>query len=876
MTIGKEWRNRLRYLRGRARIDDEVEQEIRFHLESRTDELEAAGLSRNEARRQAHREFGSLNVARDDSRAAWQLRWLDDALADLRYAVRTLRRSPGFVITVVLSLALGIGATSAVFTALDAVLWRPLPVADPDSVVLLSAVPAGLIDRLRHAGVFSDVISMRADGLSFADGDRAERIVGEAVSPTYFRALGVRPLLGQAFSSAVQQGTWAPEAVLSYRFWKRRFGADPAVIGRTIRLNTVSFTIVGVSPPGFAGLTRGSDYELRVPQLAEGRELPQMRLIAAAGWVETAARLAPGVNRSQAEDAANTQLRDFIRTAPDRRFRETRLRVLHLRPGGRGSDELLQPFHATLSVLMILAASVLLIACGNVASLLLARATAREREIAVRLAIGAGRLRLIRQLLVESLLLSVLGAVGALALASWSSGVLPLFVPQGHIGIVLDLALNRRVLMFTLAISSLTAFAFGLLPALHAARSDLATALKADFTGASGWLRGGRLRRLLVMSQVSFSIVLLFSTGQFVRTLFDLSPADYQTDPSRVVLLTMKPQPEIYSPARKLVIAAELLRHVSQLSAVQSVALAERGPLGSRNESRIVQGGGRTIEVQPDWISPGFFDTIGLPRIAGRDFTTADRPGSPYVAIVSQSLGRALFGGESPIGRTLQIPDDGLSRVFTIVGVVRDVHYADVHRPTEPVVWFAFQADGDLYMPTLFVRSRTADVAGLVAAVQAEFNQVDRDFPVFNIKTLETRVNDALGRERMVANISAGFGVLALLLAAVGIYGALAYSVARRRREIGIRVALGSTAASIAALVAREGLMLAGAGIVAGVAFALPGSWALSHYFPGLSSLDLSVALGSIGVMLGVAAAALCMPALRACRVDPLTALRLQ
>jgi putative ABC transport system permease protein len=218
MTIRKEWTNRLRYLRGRTRIDDDVEQEIRFHLESRIDELEASGLSHDDARRQAHCEFGSLNVARDDSRAAWQFRWLDDAVADLRYAVRAFRRSPGFVITAVLSLTLGIGATSAVFTALDAVLWRPLPVADPDSLVLLSAVPAGLIERLRQAGVFSDVISMRADGLSFADGDRAERIVGEAVSPTYFRALGVRPLLGQAFSAAVQQGTWAPEAVLSYRF----------------------------------------------------------------------------------------------------------------------------------------------------------------------------------------------------------------------------------------------------------------------------------------------------------------------------------------------------------------------------------------------------------------------------------------------------------------------------------------------------------------------------------------------------------------------------------------------------------------------------------------------------------------------------------
>src|SRR5215471_12877355 len=291
MAIWNEWTNRLQYLWRRGPIDDDVEQEMRFHLDARTDELEASGLSHHDARRQAHAEFGSVNLARDEARAAWQFRWLEDAVADLRYTARTFRRSPGFVITAVLSLALGIGATSAIFTALDAVLWRPIPVADPDSLVLLSSVPAGLIDRLREIGMFSDVIAMRADGLSFTYDDRAERIVGEAVSPTYFTMLGVRPFLGQGFSPAVQHGDWAPEAVLSYGFWKRRFGADPAVIGRAIRLNTVAFTVVGVSPPGFTGLTRGSDFELRVPRLPEGHELPQMRLIAADGWAEAAARL---------------------------------------------------------------------------------------------------------------------------------------------------------------------------------------------------------------------------------------------------------------------------------------------------------------------------------------------------------------------------------------------------------------------------------------------------------------------------------------------------------------------------------------------------------------------------------------------------------
>jgi len=517
MSSWSEWTNRLRYLWRRSRIDEDVEQEIRFHLDSRIDELEASGLSRDVARRQAHREFGSANLVRDEARAAWQFRWLEDAVADLRYAVRTFRRSPGFVITTVLSLALGIGATSAIFTALDTVAWRSLPIVDPDSLVLLSAVPGSFISSLRETGVFSDVIATRADGLSFSYDDRAERIVGEAVSPSYFTVLGVRPLLGEGFSPAVQQGDWAPEAVLSFGFWTQRFGSDPTVIGRQIRLNTIAFTIVGISPRGFTGVTRGSDFEVRIPQLPVGRELPQIRLIATNDWVEPIARLRPGVSRAQAQDAATIKLREFIETTTVPRFRELGLRAVQVRPGARGSEGLVQPFHSTLYVLLILSATVLLIACTNVASLLLSRATARERELAVRLSIGAGRLRLVRQMLVESLLLSVMGAILALAVARWSNGVLPLFVPQGHISIVLDLALNRRVFLFTLGLSLVTAFAFGLLPALQATRGHLATTLKADSTGTTLSQHGTRTRRFLVIAQVSFSIVLLIATGQIGR-----------------------------------------------------------------------------------------------------------------------------------------------------------------------------------------------------------------------------------------------------------------------------------------------------------------------------------------------------------------------
>jgi macrolide transport system ATP-binding/permease protein len=519
---------------------------------------------------------------------------------------------------------------------------------------------------------------------------------------------------------------------------------------------------------------------------------------------------------------------------------------------------------------------VLVIACVNVASLLLARATARARELAVRLSIGAGRARLVRQLLAESLLLSLLGGLVAVAIAKWSAGLLALFLPQGHIGIVLDLRLDARAGWFTVGVSMLTALGFGLWPAIQATRGDLATVLKTDAAGSAGGRESARARRVLVVCQVAFSIVLLIVTGVFVRTLAELRPDDFRTDPARVLLFTMKPQQEIYSQSRKRVLAAELLRRVSQLSGVQSAVLAEFGPLGSRTASRVLQVPGHSLEAQADWVTPGFFDTVGIPRVSGRDFTDNDRPGAPLVMIVNQSLARALFGRENPIGRRVQMSHGAETSELEVVGVVADARYYELHEPPRPTAWFAFQGPDDLYMPTLHVRTLTPETAAMTSAIRREFDRVDQGFPVFNIKTLRVRVDESLSRERMIADISAAFGLLALALAAVGLYGLLAYSVARRQREIGIRIALGSTAGAIVATIAREGLVLVGAGSLAGILVATAGSPVLSHYLPGVSSLDPLIVSACAGLMLLIALVAVSVPAIRACRVDPLMALRQQ
>ena len=870
----REWFHRLR---GRShRFDADLDDEIRFHLETRAAELESSGLSRAAALMQARREFGSTALAGEESRAAWEFRWLRDFAADVRHALRAFGRSPAFTLTAIASLALGIGATSAIFTSVDAVLWRPLPVRDPGTLVRLSVLPAPFERQLEESGIFDALIVTSEDGLSFTYDGRAERIMGGAVSPNYFTALGVEPVLGEAFTSAVRAGRWAPEAVLSYNFWKRRFGGDPRIIGRAIRLNTVPFTIVGVSPPPFFGLVRATDCELRIPLLPPGGENGHMALISGSPqrWSQTVGRLKPGVTLTQAEAAADAQFQEFLRTTPIARFRDARLRHVRLTSAARGSDEFVSSFRTPFQVLLVLVGIVLLIACSNVANMLLARATARTRELAVRTSIGAGRLRLVRQMLAESLLLALLGGAAGIAVAWWAAGALFRFLPQGHVALVVDLRPDSHALLFTFAVSLATGILFGLIPALQSTRGDLAAALKADSAAAVGAGRSARFRKSLLIGQIAFSMLLLIAAGVFVRTLAALRPADYRANPDRVLLFTMKPQPENYDDRRKLELTSELLRRVSMLPGVRSAAFAENGPLGSRPSSadvRIPGHGNR--EVSSDRTGPGFFDTVGIARIAGRDFDSNDRLGSPLVAVVNQSFVQTLFPNQSPLGRTVTISRGKSDDSYQIVGIVADTHYNDVHGAPGPFLWLPI-AQVVPYMPTLHVRTNSPDLATMVAAVRREFDQVDKGFPVFNIRTMAARIDDSLARERMVASLAGTFGILALALAAVGLYGVLAYSVSRRTREIGVRLALGAGSASVIAMVAREALVLVAAGSAAGILLAIAALRTASHYLPGVSPVDPLIAASSTAAMFVIAALAVAAPAVRSCRIDPLSALR--
>jgi predicted permease len=882
MTFWHEWANRVRHGTRHVRFDQDLDEEIRFHIDARVEELQRSGLPSGEARTQARREFGSVIRTREDSRAAWRFGWLEDLAADLRYALRAFRRSPGFTLTAVLSLGLGIGASSAIFGALDAALWKPLPVADPSRLVHLSltgpngsgeALPSALVQHLRASDVFAGVGVARADGLSFAFDGRAERVVGDMVSSNFFPLLGVSPILGQGFSAEVQAGRWAPEVVLSYNFWRDRFGSDPHVLGRVIRLNTRPFTVVGVSPPSFFGLRRGSDYELRIPILPDGQELPEIQLLTGSALRTAFARLKPGDTIARAEARGNAALQAFLRTtpiAPSGTAGSRHLRVLSAATGDAGD---VRQLRAPLYVLLALVGVVVLIACVNVANLLLARGMARARELAIRASIGAGRGRLVRQMLAESLLLSLTGGALGLVIARGGSELLLRVLPQGHIRLLLDLRPDGRLLFFTFALSVVVSVLFGLVPALHSTRGDLAATVRSDAAAAIGGPGSARFRKVLVSAQVAFSLMLLIASGVFVRTLVDLRPPDYR-QPERVLLFTMKPQQEIYSEERRTALSAALIRSVTVIPGVRAAALAENGPLGSRTTYRRVDTPGHApVEAAADTVTPGFFDTIGMRRRAGRDFSSQDLPTSPLVAVVNQALAVALFEGRNPIGQHLGWSGDPRARRFEIVGVVDDTHYYEIRTAPQPAVWFAMGQIAP-YMPTLHVRTAASDTSAIATTVRREFDAVDKGFPVFNIRTLAARVEDSLSRERLVANLSATFGAVALALTAVGLYGVLGYSVARRTREIGVRMALGCRPASVLWMVAREALALVGMGSLAGGAMAVIAARLLSSYLVGVSAIDAGTLTACALLMLLVAAAAVSIPARRACQVDPMTAFR--
>jgi putative ABC transport system permease protein len=814
---------------------------------------------------------------------------------DLRYGVRMLLKKPGFTLIAVVTLALGIGANTAIFSVVDEALVRPLPVPQPEQLTLLSmanqrgfttgfAYP-DYVDYRDLNDVFSGLIGYSQMALSLnADGQTA-RIDGMIVTGNYFSVVGVAPALGRTFSPEEDKTPNShPVVVISYGCWQRRFGAAPGVIDKTLSLNGYPFTIIGIAPAEFAGTVRGYAPEVYVPimMLAQAQPAWDNNPLTSRGfwWLSLMGRLKPGVSGQQAE-AAMTALSEQVLGATERTGAFTEAHPV-LKDGRQGDTDMLSDLSFPLKLLMAVVGLVLLIACANVGNLLLARAAARQKEIAVRLAVGASRWRLIRQLLTESLLLSIAGGASGLMLALWLTDLLAAYTPPDNFSnLTLDAKLNFRVLGFTLLLSLLTALIFGLAPALSASKPDLVPMLKNE-SGASGaGVRRFSLKNFLVVAQVALSLIVLISAGLCLKSLRNLNHIDTGFDTAKVFVMSVDLGLGGYDEARGRLFYSQLSERLTALPSVESVSLATTVPLGKGGMIRFInhlEG----YQAQPDEhitmgfniVSETYFKTMGVPLSAGRGFRSEDNATAPKVAIINEAMATKYWPDSNPIGKHIDLgrgPKTG-PQPLEIIGVVKDSKYRNLTDEAEPTFYEPLQ---QWYVPNMALHVRTAGEAKtLIARVRQEVKALDADLPVFNVKTMAEQKSRSLYAERMVATLLTAFGLLALLLAALGIYGVIAYSVSRRTREIGIRMALGARGGNVLALILRQGMAM----VIIGVAFGLAGAFAatrvLASFLYGVSTTD-PFTFALIALLLTVAAWLACyIPARRATKVDPMVALR--
>ncbi len=853
--------------------------------------------------------------ARNDARSTMRFSGIwQSILSDIRYASRTLRQSPAFVAVAVLSIALGVGANTAIFTLVDQVLLRQLPVARPHELVLVtvrgtqygSAWGEGnelsypMYEDLRDRNdVFTGMFCRFGIALSLSAADRTERVASELVSGTYFPTLGITAARGRVI--APDDDTAAnpqPIVVLSHAYWTSRFAADPAVVGRTLLANNNRLTVIGVAQPAFHGTNLGNATQVFLPMrlapsviggpLTTALEDRRMR------WLNVFGRLRPGLTATQAQ--ASLQPFYSSRLAYEERepaFARASATVrskflqgtLVVRPAGEGKSDLRRQLATPLWALMGIVGMVLLIACANVANLLLARATTRQREVAIRLAIGASRRRIVQQLLIESVLLALVGGAAGLAFAGWGSRLLLGFFVNADRILTVSTSPDGRILAFTLAVSAVTGVLFGLAPAWQSAAPVISRTLQSEAASAGGGR--GRLRRALVVSQVALSLVLLIGAGLFIRTLHNLVTADAGFDTAHILSFTVDPGENGYDAARAKQFVKSMVERLQSSPGVVAAGAATHGLLegGSWNTAMTIEGrpadsGQRRLTLN-NMITPGYFNAMSMRLVSGRAFddrderlTAAPRGNNAFrVAIANEAFVKQYLEGESAIGRHVGFGNDpGTPMPIEIVGVVSDAKYTSVRDEIRPQLFFpAFESDPRNFI--VFLRTN-AEPAAMVPTARAVVHDLDPILPLHDVHTLEQKLDQSLANERLLATLSAIFGLLATLLAMVGLYGVVAYMVTKRTREIGIRMAIGALARDVAWLILRDVVWI----VAAGIALALPLAWAsmrlVQGQLYGVTPIDPTAIAAAVSVLLIVATIAGLIPARRAARMNPTTALR--
>jgi putative ABC transport system permease protein len=857
--------------------------------------------------------------ATPNARLTEMLGRLEDLLKDLRYSVRTLVRNPGFTAIAVLTLALGIGANTAIFTLLDQVLLRLLPVKNPQQLVLLTmrgrhygnnwggnAISYPMFrDFQDHNEVFSSMFCRFPSAGSLTVDGRSERVAVELVSGTYFSTLGVSPALGRVFTAEddrVPNGE--PYAVLSYAFWKSRFGGDPTIVGKTLILNNYEMTVVGVTQAGFDGVELGFSPKIFVPIMMQSRVIigvPEDMLKARRNrWVNAFGRLKAGVSKQQAQASLQPFMHSMLEqevlepafahasTYDRQEFLKCWIDVL---PGSQGRSFTRRQLSTPLWVLMATTFAVLLIACANLANLLLVRGSARIKEISIRLAVGATRWQIIRQLLLESLSLSFIGGISGLAFAFWADkALMHIYLPSDANDLNISAAPDLRILTFTFSVCILTGVIFGLVPALRTTKPNIAGALK-DQAGAVVGGGHNKLRKGLVIAQVTLSLLLLVAAGLFVRSLSNLENLGPGFPADRLVGFNIDPSLNGYTPERLKVFYPQLTEALRSIPGVQSVGLASMRILEDNewDSSMSVEGftpAKPSEHAQPymNSISPNYFATLGVPIIAGRDFTMNDNRDTkhgpetwnwvPTTVMINEKFAKKYFPGRNPIGLHLGFGNDpGTLLDMEIIGVVKDFKYTSLRDEIPEQAYVPYLSDRFLGSMTVYFRT-TMDSDQLTAAVRSKVRDLDPNLPIYGMRTTEVQIKNSLSTERMIASLSAVFGVLATLLAIIGLYGVMSYVVAQRTREVGIRMALGADHGKVIWLVMSEVLILVSVGVAVGVTASLALTRIVQSQLFGLTPHDPLTLGFAAGVLAMVACAAGYIPALRASRLDPMAALR--
>jgi macrolide transport system ATP-binding/permease protein len=871
----------------RERLDHSMEEELRFHMAERAADLQRSGVPIAEAERRAQLEFGGIENYKEQCRETRSFHGIHSFFADLRFGFRMLWRSPGFSILAILCLTLGIGANAAVFSWIEGILFRPYPaVAHQERLFALTGTARGdpddtdlswpdFLDLQRSCTLVDSFIVTKITGTTLSIGDRAEVTTGSIVSANYFDAIGVRPILGRGFEPGEDSGRSAhPLTVISYQLWQGRFKGDPQIIGKTQRLNGVLHTIVGVAPKGFYGTFVGWAMQFWVPASMEeifeagGYKLEDR----GARWIEAYARLKPGVTREQAQQEIAAVARRLEKDYPDtNRGRSIKLWPLWQTPFNNAKTLL-----STLEIMLAVVVFVLLIACANVGNLLLVRSFARRHEMTVRLAIGARRGRLVRQLVTEGLILAAFGAAGGLLVAHWWRHALVLLLPaRGGVAMHLAGEIDWRVLALSAGVCLIATLLLGLVPALQTRDLDVAGALKAESAGVVGSGRRAWIRSGLVVMQVSLSFVLIVGAGLLLQSLQRIRNSSPGFSTHEVLDTTVNLVAAGYDPQRAQNFQDELLDRVKALPGVESAAFARMTPLsyGSFSSTPIAVDGYQSPPdeqpiVQYNEVGPDYFVTMGIPLVSGREFSRADDEKSVLVAIVNETMAAKYWGGRNPIGERVQVK----GRWMQVVGVAKNSKYQSVRETPKPFFYVPLRqnfARG----PGLNIRTRLSPEA-MTAALTREVHAIDRNLALFEVITLQEQVDRSTSPQLVAVTLVGVLSGLALLLAAIGLYGVMSYAVSQSTRELGLRMALGATPSHLLRLVMSRGLALTAAGIVGGTAAALASTRLLGYLLYNVSPRD-PMSFGSAFVVIMVASLAACfLPAWRATRTDPLQALR--